>query len=185
MGAASFPQRIHLTGASGSGTTTLGRRLAAQCGYPHFDTDDYFWQPSDPPYQSPWPMPGRLEGLQAALAPHHRWVLSGSLAGWGDRLIQHFDVVIFLAVPAKVRLARLADRQRQRHGAAIDAGGPLHETHRAFLDWAAAYDDGDETMRSRQRHETWLKDLSSCPVIRLEGTESVEERMATLLQRWA
>ena len=35
-----------------------------------------------------------------------RWVLSGSLSGWGDRLIQHFDVVIFLAVPAKVRGAK-------------------------------------------------------------------------------
>lgn len=183
MGEASFPHRIHLTGASGSGTTTLGRRLATELACPQFDTDDYFWQPTDPPYQAPRPMPERLGRLQAALAPHPRWVLSGSLSGWGDRLIQHFDVVIFLAVPAKVRLARLTARQRERYGAAIDAGGPLHETHRAFLDWAAAYDDGDETMRSRQRHETWLNDLP-CPVIRLEGTQSVDERMAELKRRW-
>lgn len=129
-------------------------------------------------------MPKRLQRLQAALAPHQRWVLSGSLSGWGDRLIQHFDVVVFLAVPAKVRLARLTARQRERYGAAIDADGPMQQAHRAFLDWAALYDDGDETMRSRQRHETWLKDLT-CPVIRLEGTQSVEERMAILLKRWS
>jgi adenylate kinase family enzyme len=35
-------KRIHLIGASGSGTTTLGRALAQRLGYPHFDTDHYF-----------------------------------------------------------------------------------------------------------------------------------------------
>ncbi len=42
--------RIHITGASGSGTTTLGRALAAELSCPHFDSDDYFWLPTDPPY---------------------------------------------------------------------------------------------------------------------------------------
>jgi len=36
-------QRIHILGASGSGTTTLGRALAERLQCPHFDTDDYFW----------------------------------------------------------------------------------------------------------------------------------------------
>jgi Shikimate kinase len=41
--------RIHILGASGSGTTTLGRALAERLQYPHFDTDDSFWVPTDPP----------------------------------------------------------------------------------------------------------------------------------------
>ena len=41
--------RIHILGASGSGTTTLGRALAARLQCPHFDTDDCFWLPTDPP----------------------------------------------------------------------------------------------------------------------------------------
>jgi len=179
-----LPHRIHLTGASGSGTTTLGRRLSAEIGCLRFDTDDFFWQPTDPPYQAPRPMPERLARLRDALAPHETFVLSGSLSGWGDPLIARFDLVVFLAVPAEMRLARLAARERERYGAAIDPGGPLHAAHRAFLDWAALYDDGDETMRSRQRHETWLKDLP-CPVIRLEGTQSVEARMDELRMRWS
>ena len=43
-------RRIHILGASGSGTTTLGRALAERLQGPHFDTDDYFWLPTDPPY---------------------------------------------------------------------------------------------------------------------------------------
>ena len=33
--------RIHILGAFGSGTTTLGRALAARLQYPYFDMDDY------------------------------------------------------------------------------------------------------------------------------------------------
>jgi adenylate kinase family enzyme len=41
--------RIHILGASGSGTTMSGRVLAEHLHFPHFDTDDYFWQPTDLP----------------------------------------------------------------------------------------------------------------------------------------
>jgi len=44
-------KRIHLMGASGSGTTTLGRALAQRLGCPHFDTDHYFWFPTAPPFE--------------------------------------------------------------------------------------------------------------------------------------
>ena len=41
---------IHIYGASGSGTSTLGRYLGDKLGYFFMDTDDYFWLPTDPPY---------------------------------------------------------------------------------------------------------------------------------------
>ena len=44
------PCHLHITGASGSGTTTLGRALASAWAVPHADTDDYFWVPTTPPY---------------------------------------------------------------------------------------------------------------------------------------
>jgi adenylate kinase family enzyme len=42
-------RRIHITGASGAGVTTLGRASANALAIPHHDTDDYFWQPTRPP----------------------------------------------------------------------------------------------------------------------------------------
>jgi adenylate kinase family enzyme len=44
-------RRIHITGASGAGVTRLGRVLTDALAVPHHDTDDYFWQPTVPPYQ--------------------------------------------------------------------------------------------------------------------------------------
>ena len=44
-------RRIHVTGASGSGVTSLGRALAEALALPHHDTDDYLWKPTTPPYR--------------------------------------------------------------------------------------------------------------------------------------
>lgn len=40
------PCRLFIMGASGSGTTTLGRAIANEWAVPHADADDYFWQPT-------------------------------------------------------------------------------------------------------------------------------------------
>jgi len=173
--------RIHILGASGSGTTTLGRAVAQHLRCPSFDTDDYYWLPSDPPFHHKRSIPERHALLGQALAGHERWVLSGSLCGWGDIFIPRFDVVIFLWIPAAIRLARLGERERRRYGdAALAPGGAMHEIHEAFMAWAATYDHGDLSIRSRQLHEDWLRRLP-CPVLRLEGDESVEQRLTQLI----
>ena len=41
---------IYIYGASGSGTSTLGKYIRDKLGYFFMDTDDYFWQPTNPPY---------------------------------------------------------------------------------------------------------------------------------------
>jgi adenylate kinase family enzyme len=160
----------------------LGSALAAFLGCPHLDTDDYFWLPTDPPFQQARSRTDRQSLLGTALARHGGWVLSGSLCGWGDIFIPLFDVVVFLWVPPSIRLSRLQERERQRYGDnAIAPGGPLHTSFTAFMAWAAAYESGDMQMRSRQRHEQWLRELP-CPVLRLEGQQSVEESLARVIQ---
>jgi hypothetical protein len=105
------------------------------------------------------------------------WVLSGSLGRWGEPLIPRFERVVFLVAPAELRLARLAERERRRYGAALDPGGALHAHHLDFMAYAAAYDTGVFTsaMRGRHRasHEAWLAALP-CPVLRLDGAQASE-----------
>jgi hypothetical protein len=110
-------------------------------------------------------------------------VLSGSLCGWGDVFIPRFDLVVFLWLPADIRLARLRARERARYGdAAIAVGGPRHAKAEAFIAWAARYDDGTPVERSRALHEGWLAALP-CPVLRLDGAASVEANVAAVLRR--
>jgi adenylate kinase family enzyme len=173
--------RLHITGASGSGTTTLGRALAQRLSAPHFDTDDFFWLPTDPPYHRRRAAADRLHLLGELLGERRDWVLSGSLDNWGNPVAHLFDLVVWLEVATDIRLARLAARERVRYGrAAIMPGGALHEEHRAFLDWAATYDDGLDGGRSRHRHEAWLAGLS-CPVLRLDGNRPTRDLVRSVL----
>jgi adenylate kinase family enzyme len=172
--------RVHIVGASGSGTTTLGRALAGRLGCPHLDTDDFFWLPSDPPFQHVRDRSARQALLGHALARRRGWVLSGSLCGWGDVFIPQFELVVFLWVPADVRIARLRARERARYGSAIEPGAPLHDRYVRFIAWASGYDHGlDVRERCRCLHETWLAQLP-CPVLRLEGTGSVPEHFTRI-----
>lgn len=173
--------RVHITGASGSGTTTLGAALSARVDVPHFDTDDYYWMPTDPGYSEARPMPERLTLLENALSESPGWVLSGSLCGWGDPLIARVDLVVFLYVATGARMARLRARERDEFGEeALAPGGRMHDNHVAFLHWAASYDDGDLDMRSLARHTAWLAELP-CSVLRLEGEVPTEEQVAAVV----
>jgi adenylate kinase family enzyme len=166
-------QRIHITGASGCGVTTLGAALAERLNLAHLDTDDFYWLPTEPRFVDKRPVEDRLVMLEAALdAAPDGWVLSGSMDPWGDTLISRVDLVLFLRVPTEVRMARLAARERARHGAAIEPGGAQHDVSQHFLAWSAGYDAGDRPGRSLARHTAWL-DRLPCPVLRLDGSRPI------------
>jgi adenylate kinase family enzyme len=173
-------QHIHILGASGSGTTTLGRALAAHLQYSHFDTDDYFWLSTDPPYTQKRERTAREQRLMDDLTTHGSWVLSGSLCDWGDVVMPLLELVVFLWIPHDLRMARLYHRERQRFGERIMPGGDMYEQSQAFLEWAASYDDGDVNMRSRRLHDQWLGKLP-CPVVCIEGEYATQEQIEALM----
>ncbi len=174
--------RIHIMGAPGSGTTTVGRALASALAVPHHDTDDYYWRPTDPPYRNPRPLEERLHLAREMFLPRPGWVVSGSLESWGRDVAAMLDLVVFLLVPAEVRLARLRVREARLFGEdVIGKGGWRHEEAEEFFEWASHYDDGTREGRNRARHETWLSTLS-CPVQRIDGARSVEAIVADIAQ---
>lgn len=173
--------RIHVSGASGSGVTTLGAALAERLGAPQFDVDDFFWMPTVPPFTDKRPVAERLTLLDERLVGD-KWVLSGSLVGWGDPLMSRFDLVIFLYTPADVRMSRLRARETARYGAAIEPGGIMHENSRAFLEWAAKYDEPHFEGRSLAVRNRWLA-MQFAPVLRLDGESPTVDQVKAVIAR--
>jgi adenylate kinase family enzyme len=170
--------RIHIVGASGSGVTTLGRALADTLAIPHHDTDDYFWQPTVPPYQKKRERAERLRLMQEVFLPRADWILSGSLEGWGDDIIPYFDLVIFVSTPREIRLQRLRAREAAHFGSdAVAPGGWRHHDTEDFVEWASHYEDGDREGRSLAKHTAWLATLP-CPVLRLDGSRPLPDLVA-------
>lgn len=169
-----MPHRIHVFGASGSGTTTLGAEVASALGATFLDTDRYYWFPTDPPFVRKRAPAERVAMIEADIDRVDDWVLSGSLCSWGDPLLDRFTLAVFLYVVPDLRMARLAERERARYGGRIEPGGEMHAAHLAFMDWANSYDYASAPVRSLDLHERWIPRLG-CPVLRLNAERPVEE----------
>jgi hypothetical protein len=157
---------VLITGASGAGTTTLGRAVADRWSVPHADVDDYFWLPTTPPYTDKRPVEERVRPMSELFPPRPSWVLSGSLMEWGDSVAAMCEGIVFLTLDAEARMRRLGEREAIRYSALDD------NAHRAFMDWARGYDDPSFEGRNRARHESWLE-TTGRPVLRLDSDVSV------------
>jgi adenylate kinase family enzyme len=168
-------RRIHITGASGSGVTSLGRALAGALASSHHDTDDYFWLPTTPPYRLLREVAERLRLMNEMFVPRADWVLSGALDGWGNELTPQFDLVVFLKTPPDIRMRRLRAREAAHFGDdAVSPGGWRHEETESFIEWASHYEDGTRDGRNLRDHEAWLAGLP-CQVLRLDGSRLLSE----------
>lgn len=70
--------RIHILGAAGSGTSTLGVSLSKVLPHEHLDTDDYFWITK---YTEQRQVPERRKMLITDLSFYKKWTLSGAVCG--------------------------------------------------------------------------------------------------------
>jgi adenylate kinase family enzyme len=172
--------RIHLFGASGSGTTTLGQEVARRLELPLLDVDSYFWKDTDPPFTEKTSPENRIAAIELDLEGSDSWVISGSMCGWGDPLMPRFSLAVFLAIDPTIRLQRLATREHARFGNRIEPGGDMYEIHRDFMEWAEGYDTARLDMRSLAVHELWLRRLD-CPLLRLDGASPIDDLATTII----
>jgi adenylate kinase family enzyme len=173
-------QRIHVMGASGAGTSTLARGLASALDSQAFDTDDFYWKPTDPPFTDKRPVAERIALMEEVFLPRRDWILSGSFTSWGAPIVPRLTHVVFLTLPGAQRLARLRRRERLRADPNVARTPGWQAAHRGFLDWAMAYDDPGFTGRSRAAHERWLEGLT-IPVIRIDAGAPAERVLAEAL----
>ncbi|WP_322741548.1 P-loop NTPase family protein [Glaciimonas soli] len=157
---------ILIIGASGAGTSTLAAALENAVGFKHVEADDYYWLPTLPPFQAKRDRVERLSAITEKLASLPNAVVAGSILEWGEELENSFDLIVFLYLPADIRMARIIQREIERFGK-VDA---------TFLSWASQYDEGIQTGRSLARHQNWLGQRS-CPILHLDGDISVDERV--------
>ena len=172
--------KILITGASGAGATTSGILLAEKLGIPQIELDDLFWLKTDPPFthfRSSWEM---QEIVEKEIYSLENYVLSGDPSQWKVGIEDHLNLVVFLWIPAEVRIKRIQEREEARRGDAIKKGGNMYEIHRNFIEWTKKYDEGGVTGRTKEKQEMWFSTLE-CPVLRIEGEKTVEEIVSLIL----
>ena len=169
--------RINIIGAPGTGKTTLGKALARELDCVYLDSDDYFHVLSNPPYTKQRTPEERFRLLISDLANHENCVVSGHVGLWGKHELLEFSAVLFLYLPAEIRLARLKAREQERFRLRIEPGGDMYEDHLGFMQWAAGYDKRPpEESNGLASHGRYLK-AQTCPVLRMEKPLTEQEQV--------
>jgi adenylate kinase family enzyme len=172
---------IHVMGASGSGTTSLGHALADELGVRHLDTDHFFWVPTDPPFTTQREVGERIAMLREQAPPDAGWVLSGSALKWAAEFEPLYDLIVFLRIDPALRMERIIRREEARYGDRIKPGGDMAKQSGEFLEWAASYDTAGPERRSLAAHEKWLE-TQTAPVLRLDSSRPVKDLVAEVLR---
>lgn len=167
-------RRILIIGASGSGATTLAHHLGSALKTQVFDTDDFYWVPTDPPFQIKRQVPERNALMQEMFLPRSDWVLSGSPVSWDTEIVPRLTHVIFLTLPTPERLTRLQKRENIRQTVRGAHDPVASQIRSGFLQWSAQYDNPHFHGRSRASHEDWLGRVA-CPVLRLSAEHAPQE----------
>jgi adenylate kinase family enzyme len=103
------PQRIAVVGSTGSGKTTLARRLSSILQAPHVELDALWWKPH-------WTTV-TVEEFHAqvrSVVDQPRWVIDGNYGAIRDRIWQRADCIIWLDYSVPVIFRRLIARTWRR-----------------------------------------------------------------------
>ena len=174
--------KINIIGASGTGKTTLAKAVGVKFQCAHFDSDNYYHYPTDPPFQKQRSPEDRLNLLMSDLNKHQAWVLSGGAGVWNPAPPVDYSLIVFLYLAPEIRLERLRRRELQLYGARIQSGGDMEMDHKEFMRWTAGYDDGSaEGTNTLPCHTDFLKRVK-CPILKLEGPMSTEEQIEAIVR---
>jgi adenylate kinase family enzyme len=102
-------RRVSVIGTSGSGKSTVARRLAGILGVPHLELDAVFHQPG-------WqPLPDKeFLRITAAKAAEDGWVIDGNYGAVRPLIWARADTVVWLDLPKYTVMGQLAWRTLRR-----------------------------------------------------------------------
>ena len=165
--------RIAVVCTSGSGKTTVARRLAEHHGVQHVELDALHWGPN-------WSTPSDEEfraRVEAALSSAG-WIADGSYYGkLGDSVLEQADFVVWLDLPFPTIARRIWSRTLRRIRTREELWGGNRETWRdAFFSRDSLFVWIVRTHRARRRR--YLDRLDRYEFVHLRSQREIEDWLA-------
>jgi len=176
--------KLLIFGASGSGTTTLGKEIEKNTNFKHLDVDDYYWKKTESPFQEKIPLNKRNENLKTNFDKFENVIVSGSMVSWGKEWETAFDLAIFIRLENDERMKRLENRETERYGEKLLTDKKFQRDSKAFLEWANQYENPNFDGRSLKVHNDWIE-LLKCDILRIDGGVELKDKTETVLTKMA
>ena len=165
---------IVVCGLNGSGKSTLGKALSEKLGFRFIDNENLYFPKTDPNYiyASPRSRDEVERLLMDEVRIHQNFVFAAVKGDYGKDIVPLYNYAVLIDVPKEIRMQRVRNRAFQQFGDRMLKGGDLYEQEEAFFNLVNA--------RPEHYVEEWVQSLN-CPVIRVDGTKSVEENVIFIM----
>jgi len=157
---------IIIMGLNGSGKSTVCQELADLLCYRRMDVEDYYFFDSEIPYAKSRTHEEVKQLMLDDIKIYHNYVLSSVGCNWGSEIVSTFRLAILLYAPLQVRLERIKQREINRFGNRVLAGGDMYESQKQFHDMVVS--------RSAEDIKRQACSLT-CPVLEINSTQPVKE----------
>ena len=165
---------IIVCGLNGVGKSTIGKSLAERLEYSFIDNEDLFFSKSEPgyPFMAPRSKSEVIQLLNEMIDKNSHFVFASVKGDYGDKLISSLDYAVLVEAPRQIRMQRVRERSFSKFGKRILYGGDLYEKEMSWFDLVES--------RPEDYVLQWIEHIN-CPVIRLDGTQSIEDNVDYLL----
>ena len=166
--------KIAVIGSSGSGKTSVARRLAEHHGVPHVELDELHWGPN----WTACPADEFRARVERALSAPG-WVADGTYHGkLGDSVLEQADLVVWLDLPLRVVARRVCVRTLRRIRNEEELWNGNRET------WGEAFFHRDSLMlwlvsTHRSHRRRYLERLDRYEFVRLRSQREIEAWLAS------
>ena len=174
MGTGRLPgdaRRILIYGVTGSGKTTLAKRLAEATGIEWHSVDDLTWEPG-------WvEVPGDEQRRRIRqICEQPDWILDAAYGKWLDVPLEHAQLIVALDYSRWFSLQRLLRRTITRLFDRREICNGNRESLRGFFSRDAIIVWHFKSFkRKRRRIRRWRDDLAAPPIIRLTSSRQAEK----------
>ncbi len=172
---------IHVMGASGSGTTSLGEYLADKLDFEVIESDFYKWEQTIPEFQVMRDIEESNRLLMQKIKSSSNLIISGSLHS-NPITFQYIDLIIYLKCPTKVRMERILKRDRELGRNSLECDGEVKENFLGFLYLARNYNHLGVDKRSKRSQKVVIKE-SHAPVIYVNTNKEIYKLHENILKK--
>ena len=167
---------IIICGLNGTGKSTLGKALAEKLHFHFIDIENLYFPKTNPNYIYASPRTRKeVEKLFLhEIKTHKDFILASVKGDYGEDIYSLIQYAILLDVPKNIRLKRVKKRSFQKFRNRMLLGGDLYEQEENFFHFVESRDENIV--------EEWVKSLK-CPVIRMDGTKSIDENTNFIMER--